>query len=348
SDHLKRKQTSLEILHNGKAVTVEGKLIRKDGTEVWIRRVIKAVDPSDLSKGIIVICENFTERKEMEDQLKKTLSEKEELVEEQSALMESLKTSKEAAEVANQHKSQFLSNMSHELRTPMHAILSFAEMGVEKIEKADKEKMLKYFSRIKGSGERLLDLLNDLLDLSKLEAGKMDYNMDENDLMRILQAATGEVASLVNTKSQTLNVLPFENGTTAWFDPEKIYQVLNNLLSNAIKFTPESKTITVLFNRTHLETNEGDLPALELVVRDEGVGVPENELEGIFDKFVQSSKTKSGSGGTGLGLAICKEIIEGHKGRIWAENHPEGGALFHMVLPVDNPMHGRDERGKSG
>mgnify|MGYP000107824263 CR=1 FL=1 len=119
------------------------------------------------------------------------------------------------------------------------------------------------------------------------------------------------------------------------FDSTRIIQVIYNLVSNSIKFTPEGKKITISFEQAALPGSfKEEIPALAVIVQDEGVGIPQNELSKVFDKFFQSSKTKTGAGGTGLGLAICMEIVKEHKGKIWAENNPSGGAKFTFIIPI--------------
>ena len=254
-----------------------------------------------------------------------------------------LRLAKDSAERANRAKSEFLANMSHELRTPMHAILSFAGMASEKLDTAPPEKILHYLTRVQDSGTRLLVLLNDLLDLSKLEAGKMTFIMKEEDLRTIAEKVVADCELLFKEKGVAIHVQEPQGPTTVECDPEKIRQVVLNLLANAIKFTPKGKTITIAMQPATLpigqrKTDLGIVPALACMIQDEGVGIPHDELESVFDKFVQSSKTKTGAGGTGLGLAICKEIIEAHGGEIWAENCPEGGASFFFLLPLHQPI----------
>lgn len=252
------------------------------------------------------------------------------------------KVAKENAEQANHSKSEFLANMSHELRTPMHGILSFSAFGISKLEKVPLEKLGGYFNRIQESGNRLMGLLNNLLDLAKLEAGKMDFVFAQAGLTEVLNSCVAEQVAYMQKQGILLDVIPTECNTQGSFDQGKIGQVITNLLSNAIKFTPANKSLFVSIVEDTLksgrrEGDSGTIPALRLIVRDEGVGIPEDELKDVFDKFIQSSKTKTGAGGTGLGLAISQEIISGHQGRIWAENAPEGGAIFSFVIPVNQP-----------
>jgi len=242
---------------------------------------------------------------------------------------------REVAERANISKSEFLANMSHELRTPMHGILSFSAMGIDKVETAKTERLLRYFTRINQSGERLLALLNDLLDISKLEAGRMQFEMSKGDIVEVLRTATDEFQMLMNDKNLNLAIKPVTVSAVAEFDPTKLLQVARNMLSNAIKFSSEGGTITAKIYELDMH---GPPPALALAVSDNGCGVPEDELEAVFDKFIQSSKTKADSGGTGLGLAICKEIINAHRGDITMTNNPGGGATIEFWIPRKQPV----------
>lgn len=237
---------------------------------------------------------------------------------------------KNAAEAANHAKSEFLANISHELRTPMHAILSFAKLGRQKTVDGDGVlvKVDTYLQRVQQSGERLLALLNDLLDLAKMESGHMTYDMTQQDIGQLLREAVIELRPVAASRGVTIVLRSAETTTRVWCDKVRIGQVVRNLLSNAIKFTsPDS--------HLRIDCEPGDAGWLRISVADQGPGIPGAELATIFDKFVQSSKTRSGAGGTGLGLSICREIVTHHGGRIWAENAAEGGARVIFILPFE-------------
>lgn len=241
---------------------------------------------------------------------------------------------RKAAERANYLKSEFLANMSHELRTPMNSILGFSRRSIKKIDTIGKDDLLENLKLIHDSGNRLLGLLNDLLDLSKLESGKMKFEIAPADIISCTEQTLRETQSLAHDKGVTIAIKKPNCSTTVQCDSIRINQVILNLLSNAIKFTPTGKKIRISFSETELPKNTEIMKkAMLFGVSDEGTGIPEGELEIVFDKFAQSSKTKSGAGGTGLGLAICKEIIRAHSGKIWAEHGENGGAAFYFAIP---------------
>ena len=250
-----------------------------------------------------------------------------------------LVVAKEQAEAANQAKSEFLANMSHELRTPMHAILSFARLGRDKILQGQGtvETMNRYLDRIVESGERLLRLLTDLLDLSKLEAGRMHCDFGRHEIVAIVAPAIAEFESVLADRELRLATEYPETAGTVWCDAFQIGQVVRNLVSNAVKFTPKGGRITVRVHAGSAGTVSGDPAAMEVEVADEGIGIPQQELEAVFDKFVQSSKTKSGAGGTGLGLAISREILLQHGGGIRAGHAAKAGTVFTFWLPTQPP-----------
>lgn len=248
---------------------------------------------------------------------------------------------KQAAEAANQAKSEFLANISHELRTPMHGILSFAKFGLTKTN-APPEKIRDYFTHINQSAERLLGLLNDLLDLSKLEAGRMELQITEQDLMEIIQPLVGHLEALASQNGLALHLESNVPDTRIEMDSARITQLLQNLLGNALRFGPRGSAIDIRLDSIELSSGRHHsdrqlTEALSITIADRGPGIPESELETIFEKFIQSSKTKSGAGGTGLGLAICREIAILHHGKISAHNREGGGAEFIVLLPRRQP-----------
>jgi signal transduction histidine kinase/CHASE1-domain containing sensor protein len=303
-----------------------------DGQYRWMRMrgmsTFNQRGESTLNSGIL---SDIHEARLAEDELKRHRDDLAGLVAERTASAEQAREeaerAREAAERANYSKSEFLANMSHELRTPMHAILSFASFGVEKAARIEREKLTRYFANIQKSGTRLLMLLNDLLDLSKLEAGKMDMNLQSADPAALMREAIAEAEALAGQGGVRLELHAPAQALAARLDAPRLLQVLRNLLSNAIKFSPQGGVV-------RLELAE-EQRGIIVTVRDEGVGIPEDELEAVFDKFVQSSKTKTGAGGTGLGLAICREIVQAHGGSIHASNNspPQRGAVFAMCLP---------------
>jgi len=239
------------------------------------------------------------------------------------------------AEAANYAKSDFLANMSHELRTPMHSILSFAKFGTKQLAKVPLEqkgieKLARFLANITESGQRLMGLLNDLLDLAKLEAGQMNYEFKQRDLRLSTDRILAEFTTKLEEKSIQLRVESASSNTMAYYDYDKIAQVLANLISNAIKFTEESSEIKIVIE-------DADQEKLMFSIYDQGIGIPDDELTDIFDKFIQSSKTDTGAGGTGLGLAICKEIINAHYGIIWAENNINKGSVVKFTLQNKSP-----------
>jgi signal transduction histidine kinase len=286
---------------------------------------VRAETSSDDEVGVLVRGFNgmLTEIERRNRELQRAHDHLERRVEARTA---ELLLAKEAAEAAARAKSEFLANISHELRTPMHAILSFATFGMNKGPTAGMAKILDYFDKIQISGTRLLALLNDLLDLSKLEAGRMKMEFVPTDANMIVANVVDEFKSLVSERGIYLCLLGTAERRAA-MDPGRIMQVLRNVLGNSVKFSPTGGTITL--------TVSSPPGRLRVTIEDEGVGVPEDELELIFGKFMQSRKTKTGAGGTGLGLAICREILDAHGGRIWAEKGRPVGAAFTFEIPEE-------------
>ena len=254
------------------------------------------------------------------------------IIEIQKQNEQELTKAKSLAEDANAEKSRFLANMSHELRTPMHAILSFTALSIKR---SEDEKVLRYLNNIKSSGTRLTGLLNALLDLSQIEAGKLELHFRQNNLLPLIEKSIAELDSLIKQKNITIDIeAPQE--IDAYFDADLITQVIINLLSNAVKFTPDNGLIDIEILNVEPVPESHFSGVVEFIITDNGMGIPEDELTKVFDKFVQSSKSVSKAGGTGLGLPISKEIIVNHKGAIWAESPPQGqdkGSSFHFIIP---------------
>lgn len=245
------------------------------------------------------------------------------------------------ARAANQAKSEFLANMSHELRTPMHAIIGFVELGHKRAAAASDPKIAQYFQRIDESGQRLLGLIDELLDLSKMDAGHMQLHPAEFNMRDLVMQVADQLDSLLTARKLKIEVVCHTDSLLVTADPGRISQVFCNLFSNAIKFSPEGATIRIEFASAELPLGRrardaGMQPALSIRVIDQGMGIPEDELECIFEQFVQSSATKTGAGGTGLGLAICRAIVAQHRGTIVAHNnHTGNGASFVVTLPLN-------------
>ncbi|MDP3480140.1 MAG: PAS domain S-box protein, partial [Desulfoprunum sp.] len=242
-----------------------------------------------------------------------------------------LRDAKELAESANRAKSEFLANMSHELRTPLHAILSFSKFGEKKINTAGSAELFTYFQQIETSAQRLLPLINSLLDLSKLEAGKMRYEIVYGNILDEVLTAIDEITPLAAQKDVQIIVDRQHAQTRVYFDKTKTAQVIRNILSNAVKFCNNGSTITISFA---IMTDTNMKSHLCTTIANSGIDIPRDELETIFDKFAQSTKTKTGAGGTGLGLAICRQILLDLRGRIWAENGDANRTHFHFTLPT--------------
>ncbi len=238
------------------------------------------------------------------------------------------------AEEANRAKSGFLAYMSHEFRTPMHAILAYTKMAQEDVRSEDPAKIEKYIGNARTAGLRLLDLLNNMLDFAKLEAGKIELQTGKANLLDIIEGSQRELSSLLEEKRLRVSIATKSNDTGAVVDYARITQVLVNLFSNAIKFSPVGGRI--LLEISDAEFPDGS-PALQCSMSDQGMGIPEQELGTIFDRFSQGSSSKKSSSGTGLGLTICRELINLHGGKIWAANRPEGGGVFTFTVPRGVP-----------
>jgi len=230
-------------------------------------------------------------------------------------------------EAANRHKSEFLANVSHELRTPLNAIIGFSEVLQERLFGELNEKQAEYTDDILSSGRHLLSLINDILDLSKIEAGRMELEVTTFDLPGAIENALLLVRERASRHGIKLDRAIDERLGDFTGDERKVKQVLVNLLSNAVKFTPEGGRIKV-------EARLGDNAAM-VSVADTGIGIAKEDQEVIFEEFRQvGSNYAHKREGTGLGLSLTRKFVEMHGGKIWVESELGKGATFTFTLPI--------------
>ncbi|MEK7862821.1 MAG: HAMP domain-containing sensor histidine kinase, partial [Chloroflexota bacterium] len=215
-------------------------------------------------------------------------------------------------------------NMSHELRTPLNAIIGFSDVLVDRIFGPLNEKQEEYLRDVRSSGGHLLALINDILDLSKVEAGKMELDPTTFSLPALVDATIGMVRERASRRGIRLTTA-LEEAPPVVADERKVKQVLLNLLTNAIKFTPEGGEVHVAVARTPA--------AVQVSVRDTGVGIASSDQARIFEEFAQTKHGRQAAEGTGLGLTLTKRIVELHGGRIWVESTPGQGSTFTFTLP---------------
>ena len=322
-----------ELQKNNKISDFEAEFTKSDGGTITTSCNASYIFDDHMHVvGIEGIVRDITAKKAAEEQLLKYRDHLEDMVQEQ---IKDLVVAREIAEQANQTKSEFLANISHEIRTPLHGILSFSDFGLAKIEECNKEKIYEYFSNIKNSGKRLLALLNDVLDFSKMESGRMEYSFQPGCLFEATKTVSAEFSSLAKEKMITIEIEKPGFLTNATFDHHRIMQVIGNLLSNAIKFSPELSEISISFDTSEMDIGGEKSQTIKISIADQGVGIPEDEIDYIFDKFTQSKRTnKSVVKGTGLGLALSQEIIKAHNGSLDVENVQPTGAKFSFTLPL--------------
>lgn len=249
-----------------------------------------------------------------------------------------LKAAKEAAEEANRTKSQFLASMSHELRTPLNAIIGFSQVLSEQHFGPLNEKQAKYAKNILDSGEHLLELINDILDLSKIEAGKMELEITEVNLSKLLWGSLNLVREKTMERQIEFDIEIPESltGVTVDADERRLRQVLFNLLANAAKFTSDGGSIRVVLEEVNVPADQGASPCLQVTVQDTGIGIPAAQRESIFAEFYQVRGGTSGkTPGTGLGLPVSRRIVQMHGGRLWVESEgKDKGSRFCFTLPA--------------
>jgi len=301
----------------------------RDGWRAMGVRATMAAPMTWEGKGIgsiVVARENPGRFSDKEIALLRTFSDQAAIAIQNARLFREIQQKSRELEIASQHKSDFLANMSHELRTPLNAIIGFSEVLLERMFGELNEKQDDYLKDIHSSGRHLLSLINDILDLSKVEAGRMELEPARFDA----PTAIGNAMTLVRERAQrhgiALGVEVAPDVAEIVADERKFKQILLNLLTNAVKFTPDGGRVDVLARRA------GD--ALEVAVRDTGIGIAKEDQQAVFEEFRQVGRHYTNKQeGTGLGLALTKRFVELHGGRIRLESEPGKGSTFAFTIP---------------
>jgi len=238
------------------------------------------------------------------------------------------------AQEANRAKSQFLANMSHELRTPLNSIIGFSEILGDKVGPALEPRLRKFLANILASGKHLLGLINDILDLSKIEAGRMELHCEPLSLVDLVRGVESVMHSIASQRSIELETVLDADLPAIVADAPRIKQTLYNLVSNAVKFSPPESTVTVRARRLPAAQSKLGTDSVVIEVEDRGRGIDRDDQQLIFEEFRQVDGVKTRNmGGTGLGLALVKRFVEMHGGQVEVESELGRGSLFRVVLP---------------
>jgi len=289
----------------GPTRNLEVRRIRKDGVMINVALAVSPIrEEEDKVSGFLHMARDITEKTRYERRLREL----------------------------DKMKSDFVSNVSHELRTPLTAIKGSADNMLDGITGALNEKQTRYLGRIKSNADRLGRLITDLLDLSKIEAGKIDLKPADLPVNLLVKEVADVLRAVAAEKLIGLEVARFDEQAHVWADRDKVVQILMNLVGNALKFTPPHGRVTIAIDHAGSEW-------VKLSVADTGPGIPPLEAAKIFDKFYQMEQSnKQKAQGTGLGLAISRALVEMHGGKIWIETGIDCGSVFSFTLPARRPL----------
>ena len=278
--------------------------------------------------GLVVRRKSIGEFRPEVIELLKTFATQSVLAIQNARLFREIEEKSQQIQAANRHKSEFLANMSHELRTPLNAIIGFSEVLGERLFGELNEKQAEYAEDILSSGRHLFSLINEILDLSKVEAGRMELELVTFDLPLAIDNARTFVRERATTHGITLDVAVDERLGEFIGDERKIKQILLNLLSNAVKFTPEGGRIGIDARQSN--------GSVEISVTDTGIGIAPEDQPRIFEEFRQvGGDYAHKKEGTGLGLTLAKKFVELHGGKIWVTSELGKGSMFTFTLPMN-------------
>lgn len=309
-------------LEDGTPWDIELEITTAKGRRRWVRAQGEAEHVDGRVVRVLGAFQDITERRAMQDALLATNADLEERV---ARRTRELASAKQLAEDASRAKDEFLTNISHELRSPLHSILGFTGLVLDDLPNMDIPTLRRFVEKSRSSASELLKLVNDLLDAAKIESGRLVIQAEPCDLADLVSDVAGEFEVAIRNKGLTF-AIRCADGLALDADPVRLAQAIRNVLGNAIRFSPQGGTVRIEAYRPRDRV-------LGLVVEDDGPGIPEDELEAVFDRFTQSSRTKTGAGGTGLGLPIARGILELHGGHLWAERTATGGSAFRFELP---------------
>jgi PAS domain S-box-containing protein len=330
-DHL-QAQDAIKKVGHGKSISIEARITHPDGSVRWIwSRGFPVFDCQGTVLSMAGIMTDITDRKQVQQTLEEMNQTLEQRVQERT---EELISANASLDKAARMKDEFLASMSHELRTPLTGILGLSEALQLNIYGMLNEKQNKALGTIEESGRHLLELLNDVLDLSKIEAGKLELQFDICSLADICQASLQMIKGMAGHKRQMVHYSPPAESATLYADARRLKQVLVNLLSNAVKFTPENGELGL-----EVQADQ-DNRKIKLTVWDKGIGIKSVDLHKLFQPFTQiDSRLSREYSGTGLGLSLVYRLIEAHNGGIEVESVHGEGSRFTVILPWNESSH---------